>query len=289
MSIGKDIHLLVKYKKPFRIIEDALPESRKPYGSSWYAAQGVGEEDLLVLNHLMGEKDVFGNAGIDVLRQQGQRRILRLHRDAGNWVMKGFPFYGSVSRQLYRHCFFAFDEAAGLILAAERGVSVPAVLAYGEGRKVGRRLWNAVVMHSIENAFHPTEVFRREVDCGLSVEDTLQRVIPMMLQIYHAGCNHIDLHGTSFLLSRDGADFDRVIDLQYAVFYDSPSTRIFCHQIAHFMRASYGDVNEQILVSWAEDVLEEAGGRRFKTLLDRCVELSKRPVPSAYQRMTLKP
>ncbi len=289
MSWLGDMQMWLKCRKPFAIIEKHLPAYQTFDGEHWHLRQGSKTNLAREISSIFQKPDLADTEGVECIKIKPRRRIFRVSSSEGIVVVKGFFFHGSLGRQWYRHCFYALDEAINLLIARERGLPVPDVVAYGEKRSLGRRLFNVAVIENVAHAVHPTQIFRGEVQTRISVQDALSRVASMLEMIYNAGCNHIDMHGTSFLLNEETATKDKIIDFQFAVFHPTPSVPIFCHQLAHFIRASRKDLPEDMLDDWAAAVLRRIDPPDFDEAMREVRKLSTRPVASEYARMTLKP
>lgn len=289
MSFIKDLRIIRLSRKPEGLMKSHLPVHSQLHGYHWQFRTPAQAEAL------SSYCDAFTNAqdacapGVIPLKVSNSRRVLRVISDESRCIVKGFSYTDSLGKQFYRHRLYALDEALGLMLAGDRGVSVPRVIAYGEQRAGIKRLASMVVMEDVENAFHPVDVFRGDRSSGLSIEGVLKRVTPLIQQLYEAGCNHIDVHGTSFLIHKSNSESDKVIDFQFAVFHNQPSGRILAHQLAHFSRASFKDVDSQLLDDWASSVINELEPAECNALFSIYQECSRKPVASAYKRMSLKP
>lgn len=290
MSLVKDLHAIYLARKPADLLEKHLPVTMQNGDYHWWCRD---EQQLQHLSHVI---DAFENPAlpksadkIDAIKVKKNRRILRLRDAEHSMIIKGFDFSDSIGKQLYRHRLYALDEALGLLLANERGISVPAVLAYGEKRNGLRTLASIVVMEDIQDSFHPVDIFRGDTSHDLTIQNALNRITPLFLQVFHAGCNHIDLHGTSFLFHRSDNKQDKVIDFQFSVFHAQPSANILVHQLAHFYTASIKDIDAHWLNDWALSVLTAAQPEQATSLYEQYQECTRNPITSAYQRMSLKP
>ena len=290
MSFINDLRAIRYSWKPGNLMDSHLPLSCREGDYRWHCRDEEDKDELDLVCRAFNSPD---DAPVDfahMLKKQRGRRVMRVYSSEGSRILKGFNFGGSLGKQLYRHRLYALDEALGLMLAADRGVSVPKVLSYGEHKAGLRRLSSIVVMEDVVDAFHPGGVFRGDQSHGLTVEDVLERLRPLMLQLYEAGCNHIDVHGTSFLLHNLDAKQDKVIDFQFAVFHPKPSANVLVHQLAHFSKAPYEGLDSELLDEWASSVLREvAGAADHEKLVNLYRENAARPVASRYARMTVKP
>lgn len=290
MSIFRDLQAISRSWKPRSLIHTHLPLSARSNSFRWQCRDRQEQEALDLICRTFSSPVGSSGDNPDVFKGEGRRRVMRVHGPDRSRIIKGFSYAGSLGRQLYRHRLYALDEALGLMLAAERGVSVPNVLSYGEHKQGIRTMASLVVMEDVSDSFHPVEVFRGDRSHGLTVSEALQRVTPLVIQLYHAGCNHVDVHGTAFLLHKHDAQKDKVIDFQFAVFHSRPSAFILAHQLSHFTKASRKDVDAALLDDWASSVLREALGEAGHGKYFEIYRANaSKPKERTYARMTLNP
>ena len=289
MSIFKNIHLMSTVsRKPFSIISDNLPYSRKD-SLQWYMKEEGFPDNfpLELISEALSEKESDSPA-INYLKSLEKRKIFSVNKENPTAVVKGFLFDDSFSKKLIRHKLFAYDEATNLIIAKQRGLPVPDVYAFAQLKKGIFCTKSLVAMEYLKGGTHPSDIFRGNIESHHAWENVMDRVGKLILRLYYAGCNHIDAHGYSFIIDDHDSDNDKIIDFQYAVFYDQPMPNILSHHLSFMVRRKLAHFDAEYLDNWARSILEEAGNldvdKQFKLYKDM---LNAKEL-SSYKRMLFK-
>jgi hypothetical protein len=219
----------------------------------------------LLGNHLEGcaehVAELIGNPAAlqeeAYFKNEARRKIFRTApTTAGTVVLvKGFLLHSC--RHRLQHRKYAFNEAAHLIIARERGLKVPTVFGYGVGYRWLLPAWAAVIMD-----FLPYPSMRDDFLSGPDGPKTwalLRRTIPSFRKLYLAGCNHIDFGPHAILMSPEGAESDVLIDFQYAAFLRRPCAKTLAAQLGYFGWAVGTNrkwVGRELLRQWYGEVLE---------------------------------
>jgi hypothetical protein len=154
---------------------------------------------------------------------------------------------------------FGFDETASLALAAEKGLRVPRVLAFGVA---GQRGWQpplaTIALFEFLEHHVTLEESLRTAPAGRHPE-VMERATPALAALYTAGCNHIALKPDAIMLPQNDAPAV-VIDLEYAKFYDRPSVELLAFEAAYLARrVTAAAVTEAVVTRWFEQVLDATG------------------------------
>jgi tRNA A-37 threonylcarbamoyl transferase component Bud32 len=99
--------------------------------------------------------------------------------------------------------------------------------------------------------------------------EILSLVTQLVLQLYRAGCNHVDVNDGNILICPDNRQV-RIIDLQYARFLHQPSPTVLMAQAARFRLSCVNShsAEEAILDEWLISLLAAAGLRKEDGWLD---------------------
>ncbi len=203
-------------------------------------------------------------------------------------VVKGFSYEDSFTKKLIRHKLFAFDEAANLIIAKKRNLPVPNVEAFAQQKKGILCTKSLVAMEYLNTGIHPTHIFRKKVNSSLSFEDVMKRMGKLLLELYRAGCNHVDAHGTSFLIDENNPDNDKIIDFQFAVFHKRPMPNILSHHLSFLGRRELAHFSAEFIDNWAKEILQEAGDLDVEKQFSLYKKLLNAKELGCYERMLYK-
>ncbi len=289
MSTLRSLYLLsVRHHKPFSLVAENMPYKVQKLLQWYMADKDDFSESSLSMIEAVTEGTVAGGAGAIFYKNTPTRKIYRLELDESTVVVKSFSFRDSWSRKLFRHKFYAFDEAANLIHAKNKGVPVPKLLAFAEQKGAVFCYQSLVVMEYAENTFHPTDVFSGQINSDISKDLILERVGNLLLSLYYAGCNHIDTHGSSFLIHRLDEEKDVVIDLQFAVFHHQPRPNILSYQLSHLVRSINAYFERSYLDEWAHSILERVENNDVEYQYLRYKRHLEEKIPTSYERMMMK-
>jgi len=196
------------------ILRGSLPNSIPDDSSAtlWRCHQDISALDITSIASAIEDPDQLASSHF--FKREKRRLIFRTSISRGDVAVKALPLNHFKARLRYRR--YAYAEAIHLLEAAQRGLPVPEVLAYGEKRKWGLVSWNAVVM-----TFLPHEPMRDRLLAGASPEEIqhlLDRAGQLLIKLYHCGCNHIDFGPHAVMLHPEDPDQDHTLDLQYCRF-----------------------------------------------------------------------
>ena len=289
MSLFKNLHLVTTVsKKPFSIITDNLPYHRTD-ALSWYMKEEGFPDDFpleMISNALTEDKETPPE--INYLKKVGKRKIFCVNTRKPSTVVKGFLFDDSFTKKLIRHKLFALDEASNLIIAKNRGLPVPDVYAFAQMKKGLLCTQNLVAMEFLEGGAHPSDIFRKNIESHHAWEHVMDRVGKLILKLYFAGCNHIDAHGYSFIIDDHDESNDKIIDFQYAVFYEKPMPNILSHHLSFMGRRKLAHFSADYIDDWARNILVEAGDLDVDKQFKLYKELLEAKELGSYKRMLYK-
>ena len=192
-------------------------------------------------------------------KRERMRLIFRYGADSGEVAVKSMPLVSVRARLRYKR--YAYAEAVHLLRAAELGLPVPKVLAYGESRRLGLVRWNAVVME-----FLPHVPLRERLAVKLSEGEQwalLVRAMNLLRQLYECGCNHVDFGPHCVMLDPAGEGDDRLLDFQFCRFNAEPRAETLAAQAGYFawsVSTNRGWVDsETMMTRWFDRLLAETG------------------------------
>jgi tRNA A-37 threonylcarbamoyl transferase component Bud32 len=165
-----------------------------------------------------------------------------------------------LSHQL-RHRRFAEAEARNLLLAAERGIAVPRVLGIGRLQRRPLLVQTAVLLVELLEHREPLLALLRDAARDRArVDALLEAVLPVFLDLYRAGCHHIDMNGANLLVRpHDLALRPYVVDFQHARFGGASSLEHLSLAAGRFARSALAVVDSAALDAWLEALLDAAG------------------------------
>lgn len=218
-------------------------------------------------------------AGVEILRQRGSRRVLRVtvrEAEQKTVVVKIFRL-SSLYRRL-RHQFagynrFALGEAVNMTTATHRGLDVPRVYGYGYARgKLGIIKTDLLIMEDLASCVPVGELLERHAADRHQCEKILNRVARIFTGLFRAGCNHIDVNPGAILLNRN--DWTRVflLDFEHATFHRVPSLEILAFEAAYFAGSCRKWVDQATIDRWFAGLakaVEATDAATAKALADR--------------------
>ena len=206
----------------------------------------------------------------EILKKADKRLIFRLKSPQGDSphqsvVVKAFPMTGKLNytglkMKLFRYRRYGPSEVRNLLEADRRGLPVPQVFGYGQMRRGPLVLNTMVMMEDLAPRRRIGVLLGEAQGQDHRQERLLDRLLPVFVQLYLKGCNHIDVNVDAIWLS-DNPQMDlKINDFQFARFLDKPSRKVLMFEAASFARSCWCEgVAPKILYAWGERVVTAAG------------------------------
>lgn len=204
-------------------------------------------------------------------------RVNSLPSNMESFVVKICPFLRFKHRLEYtvvRHHIFGISEAANLIIASERGLSVPKVYGYGCIYDSFRLIKMSVVILEYLNHYSPVvELLELNRGDEQKCAEILGRTIPIFVGLYKAGCNNIEINLHSIMLSDNGSNPDAfVLDFEDAMFHNKTSLEILMFEAASLVKWSPHLFTEEVINNWMAklfDAIKVDDGNIRKKMIER--------------------
>ena len=232
-----------------------------PGGFCWYLAETCWEDLARRANRqIVCEPPT--QEGVEILKKGHRRFVFRL-KFAGTdptakpVVIKSFPMI-SPKEKFLRYSRYGPAEVRNLLEAARRNLPVPLVFGYGQRRRWCLVLDTFIMMEDLAPRRLLGEMLTQAQGQPQEQAEILDRTLKMFVQLYHAGCNHIDTTRHSIWIGNNPADSTRVSDFQYARFLNKPSIKVLLCQAALTTRSCSDMVPAEILESWIEKLMTAA-------------------------------
>ncbi|MBN2130796.1 MAG: hypothetical protein JW741_14940 [Sedimentisphaerales bacterium] len=175
-------------------------------------------------------------------------------------VAKGFLLRNPRDRvKSYR---YGLEEAANLLMAAQRGISVPTL--YGLGIQYGTfRLptANFLLFECLSEYELVGDLLRKAQGNPTECRAILMRTVPTFVSLYQAGCNHIDIHTKTIMMHRDVERPPKILDFHYARFSDRASLEVLAFEAGFFSGACSEVLHHDMIEEWASLLGERIGLR----------------------------
>lgn len=184
-------------------------------------------------------------------------------------VAKAFPM-STLKQRLYRYRRYGPMEVGNLLEGARRDLPVPTVWGFGLQRRLGMVLASVVLMEDIAPRLPVAELLRSSAQKPDRLDRILAIVGDVLLQLYRAGCNHIDLHHHAIWIDETLEGQPKVIDFQYVRYLRRPSLNVFMFMASSFTRLCLEFIPEPTLDAWMEEFLRGAGVKEVGRWLDLC-------------------
>jgi tRNA A-37 threonylcarbamoyl transferase component Bud32 len=150
---------------------------------------------------------------------------------------------------------YGLCEAANSIEAARRGICTSRVYGYGHMYNTfGLVEASVIIFEHLRNAATVSELMSSGK--GDEREKLFMQTIPLFVNLYRAGCHHIDVNSSAVMLS-DHEVNPKVflIDFHHAKFYSRPSTEILMFEMGYFARSCSNFITTQIIDGWMDSIL----------------------------------
>ena len=263
---------------------------RMPGGFRWYLAQRDWEGAARLAN---GQRRAEGSGaeGAEILRKARRRLVFRLNlgrRGLGpaTVVVKAHRME-SLKRALFRHSRYGPQEIGNLLEATRRGVPVPRVYGYGQGRSGILVRDMMIIMEDMASRKPVGELLAGAGGCVERQKEIMARAGRLLVGLYEAGCNHIDTNGNALWIDEDESTDDRIIDFHYACFLDKPSPMSLMSAAAVLWRSCRESLAEELFEGWLKQLSQEAKIGDFQTMLRECREFVARDMTRA-QRLAIR-
>lgn len=272
-----------------KIVRSILKFTNHSRGIRWW----LRDESLIpVARYVAGAVgDIAKNAmpaGIEMLKLNERKAVFRFghpQKTGSSFVAKAF-FFKPIERCLKYHKY-GLDETANLLMARDKGVSVPGVYGYGHISNVlGIPKVSMIILEDFQSCSHIGVLMRSksEKDCA----KIFMRTIPLFVSLYNASCNHIDVNSGAVMIGEDNFNHSVfLLDFQHAVFYDKPSTEILIFEAGYFARHCSAWVSTETIGEWMDELFAAVGSsntadevekmrERFKFYFDNGIYMSRK-------------
>jgi lipopolysaccharide kinase (Kdo/WaaP) family protein len=225
-----------------------------------------------------------------LLKERRYRRMFRVNLPGGRDLLCKIHRYTTWRRAL-QHRSRGWSEATNLLLAQRRDVPVPHLFGYCEWRRWGLTRRSGILMERL--ADHATaDALLRGIADPEQRRALLRRVTPLVVALYRAGSNHIDLSMANIMIHRSDPAADRLIDFQDNPFLPSPSLEVLSLHLGRLLwelGVWEGGVRiqESELTAWREEVLSAAGISATEDAIRR-IERYRTSIPSRKESLKIR-
>lgn len=272
---------------PSNLLRKQLPTGfvcDRPRRSQWWLSERPIRQKISQLVEVIETQPPAFDGGHYHKRDQ-RRLVFQVNsEDSPDLVVKAMPLDTLRSRLAHRR--YARAEALNLLRAAENGLPVPTVYAFGECRRLGLVQWSAVIMEALPHTHLRERLLVRPQDTELS--QLLERASALLEKLYRAGCNHIDFGPHAVMLSAEGPDDDRLIDFQYCRFLSQPRADVLASQAGYFawsVSTNRDWVTAETMERWFDAVLQRCGLQSQKDALTPLYHQARRRRASIRERL----
>jgi len=174
-----------------------------------------------------------------------------------SFVVKVFYLVHLTHKLNYR--LYGLGEAANSIEAGRRGICTSRV--YGCGHMynaLGLVEASVIIFEHLSNAATVSKLMSYRA--GDERVKVFMQTIPLFVNLYKAGCHHIDVNSSAVMLSEYDVN-PRVflVDFHHAKFYSKPSTEILMFEAGYFARSCSNFVSTKIVDEWLDNILTAIG------------------------------
>ena len=201
---------------------------------------------------------------IEILKRAEKKIVLRIFHnnteksshDERSFIVKIF-FLKQLSHKL-KYCRYGLDEAVNLITAKKRGIKSSAVFGYANLYDRCRLVNASIIL--MEDLCHLKPIGDMMKNSSDEQRGKLfMSTIPLIISLYKANCNHIDVNAGAVMLSGCEPDNDiALIDFQHAKFYETRRTEILAYECAYFAGCCKQWVRDSAVYDWFDQILRDA-------------------------------
>jgi hypothetical protein len=226
--------------------------------SKWYlvneklipAAESFGTAYSIIKNR---------NSGLQysVLKQADRRFVFRFEAEVEHekkeFVAKVF-LLNNLRHQMKSYKY-GLDEAANLLTACQRKISVPKIYGYGiQYGKYGLPKMNILILGYLKDCKTIHDLFQESEGDALKCKDLLIRTVPVFVSLYKAGCNHIDLNSGAILMHSSYEEPPILLDFHYARFHSKPSLEVLAFEMGCFFSGCSRWLAQEMQEEWMLEI-----------------------------------
>ena len=178
--------------------------------------------------------------GVTIMKRGCRRSVFSLALGGEAVVIKSFPLDRTRKRLRWKQ--YATAEWSNNRRARERGIPTPECFAMFVTRRCGLVSNCGVVMQHLRGWQKLPS--RAEDDHG-----ELRRAIPALVELYHAGVNHVDISPENILIDPTTGQH-AIIDWQYCTFHEPRNDLQLVLQAAHFLKRAGMLVGSRGWIDW---------------------------------------
>ncbi len=253
-------------------------------GVVWRLPASVSPDMKAGVEALLGLDESSLREAPALIRDRRNHLVFRLRWERGSAIVKVF-LYGSLRERL-KYRSGALSETRNVLLAAKLGVPVPEVMGYIHRRRWGLVTRAAVVFQDLAGYSRLSELAERMEPGGAGLRSVVFRAVPLLLRLYRAAVNHIDVSAGNIMLHSSDPSQDRIIDFHRVRFLDAPSREVLINQALWFYR-SVGTHVSAFEDEWFEALMRGAGIPSSPALWERWrVGRASKERPSRKERLS---
>jgi len=173
-------------------------------------------------------------------------------------VAKGFLL--KHPRQRIKSYRYGLEETANLLMAAQSGISVPAI--YGYGILYGKsRLPNAtfLLFECLSDYEVIGDLLKRAKENPAECRAILMHTVPSFVSLYKAGCNHIDIHTKTIMMHKDADLPPRILDFHYVRFHGRPNLETLAFMAGFFGGTCSEWLDGEAMEEWLSVLADRVG------------------------------
>jgi tRNA A-37 threonylcarbamoyl transferase component Bud32 len=193
---------------------------------------------------LLEHSDAPDASQVEILKTGRRRSVFSVTVGNRSVLVKSFPFQ-KINESL-RWKRYAPTEVANNFRAARRGISTPECYGLFVKKRFGLVKNCGVVMENLMGWSELQELADRD-------QSELFRAIPVLIELYNAGVNHIDVSPTNLMFDSDGERYC-IIDWQYCSFHEARNDMQLVLQGAHFLKYANLEVGTSFWLEWITEL-----------------------------------
>jgi len=230
-------------------------------GTKWWLCKSdyskIGTSITSIIEKISKGQDL---PNVEVLKKNRNKIVFRYTTPdecLPSVIVKVFYIDTFIRRLKYHK--YGLDEAVNLLIARDKGVNTPEVYGYGKICDIlGMEKISIILLEDLMGFSTIGKLF--EISNENQWNKIFYKTESLFVDLYNAGCNHIDVNLGSVMMS-DNAANDEVflLDFQHARFYDVPSLEVLMFETGYFAKGCSNWIPKEIVDLWLENILKKVG------------------------------
>jgi hypothetical protein len=243
----------------------------------YYPEQKWLISDPSIINSLVHCGSSHPKPRVQLLKSGLRRNVVRIDTRETSLVIKSFPF--TRLREKFKYKKYGLAEITNNMKARQLGIPTPRYYAYYESRQYGLVTANGCIMNFLYEYMPLEKLYKQD-------KQLIYMAIPVLVELFNTGVNHIDISPANIFFSDDKTDF-KIIDWQYCSFHTPNDPLQLAVQAAHFLRGTDTGLDSDLQTEWLDQLYQSSNPEIPKSSFMAAVSSMKNIKLSIKDRLAL--